>query len=88
MNRSTSSLKSAFTFKIILFVYLLLAVLDLCCCTDFSLVAMLGLLIAVTSLIAEHRLEGEQASLAAAVGFSSCSSQALEHKLSSCGIWA
>jgi len=88
VNRSTRSLKSAFTFKIILFVYLLLAVLDLCCCADFSLVAMLGLLIAVTSFIAEHGLEGEQASLATAVGFSSCSSRALEHKLSSCGIWA
>ena len=47
------------------FIYLLLAMLGLCCCTDFSLVAASSgyclvavrrLLIAVTSLVAEHGL--------------------------------
>jgi len=47
------------------FIYLFLAVLGLCCCTGFSLVAADGayflvvvsrLLIAVASLVAEHRL--------------------------------
>ena len=53
------------------------------CCTGFflvvvsrgySLVVVQGLLIAVASLVVEHRLN-------------SCSSQALEHRLSSCGAW-
>ena len=38
------------------FLYLFLAVLGLSCCTGFSLVVMLGLLIAVASLAAEHGL--------------------------------
>ena len=38
------------------FIYLFLAVLDLRCCTGFSLVAEYRLLIAVVSLAAEHRL--------------------------------
>ena len=51
--------------KIILFVYLLLAVLGLCCCAGFSLVvairgdslaAVRGLLIAVASLVGQHGL--------------------------------
>ena len=64
-----------------------LAVLGLHC-SDFSLVAvnrgysliaMHGFLIAVTSVVVEHGLE---------VGFRSCSSWALEHKRNSCGAQA
>ena len=64
------------------------------CCSDFSLVVagggyspvgLCGLLTAVASLPAELRLQGAQASLVATHGLSSCSSQALEHRLSSCG---
>ena len=47
---------------------------------SYSPVAMHGLLIAVDSLV-EHRLWAH-------TGFSSWSSQALEHRLSSCGTWA
>ena len=55
---------------------------------DFSLVAgsgghspaVLGLLLAVTSLVAEHGLW--------VGGLSSCSSRAPEHRLGSCGTWA
>ena len=39
------------------------------------------------SLAAVHRLQGRWASLVAARGFSSCGSQALEHRLGSCGTW-
>ena len=39
-----------------LFTYLFLAVLGLCCYMGFSLVAVRGLLIAVVSLVLEHRL--------------------------------
>ena len=54
--------------------------LGLCCCEGFSLVVVSGcyalivvhrLLIAVASLVAEHRLWGTQASVAAAPGLSS-----------------
>ena len=56
-------------------VYLFLAVLGLCCCTDFplaaanggySLAVVRGLLIMVTSLVAEHRLSNARASVVAA----------------------
>ena len=53
-----------------------------------SLVAVPGLLIAVASLAAEHRLQGPQASVIAAYGLSSCESWGLKHRLSSCGAWA
>ena len=46
-----------------------------------------GLLTAVVSLV-EHRLWGSWASVAVALGLSSCRSQALEHRLNSCGAWA
>ena len=81
-------------FKII---YLFLAVLDLCCCAGFSLVAASGgyypaavcrLLFVVASHVAEHGLQGAQASAAAAQGLSSCASQTLECKLNSCGTQA
>ena len=68
-----------------LFIYLFLAVLDLCCYADLQLqrargcsrVAVHGLFIAVASLVVEHRLFRR-------LGFSSCCSQALELRLSSC----
>ena len=58
-------------------IYVLLAVLGLCCCLDFSLVARnrassLGvvhrLLIAVASLVAEHGLEDIHASVVVSPG--------------------
>ena len=49
-------------------IYLFLAVLGLCCCTDFFLVAVQGLLIAVASLVAEHELLGAWASAIMAHG--------------------
>ena len=73
---------------------LFLAVLGLHCCVSFSLVAASGgyslvvvcwLLIAVTSLVG-HRLWGMWASVVAAHGLSSRGFQALEHRLSSCGL--
>ena len=68
--------------------------LGLCCCSDFSLITagggyspagVCGLLTAEASLLAELGLQGVQASLAATRGLSRCGSQALEHRLSSCG---
>ena len=47
-----------------------------------SLVAVCRLLIVVASLAEEHRLEGEQAPVAAARGLGSWGSQALEHRFS------
>ena len=41
-----------------------------------SLAAVLGLLVAAASLVAEHRLQGARASVAAAPGLSSCGAQA------------
>ena len=74
-----------------------LAALGLPCRAGFSLVtasqgysefAVCGLLVAVASLVSEHRLQGTRASAAVARGLSSCGSQALEHRLNSCGAWA
>ena len=65
--------------------YLFLAAFVLCCCRGLSLVAVSGgytlaavhgLLTAVASLVAEHRLQGVQASVVAAPGLSSCGAQA------------
>ena len=61
--------------------------------TGFSLVVVSrgyalvvhGLLIALASLVAEHGLKGMWASVIVAHGLSSCGSQALERRLSSCG---
>ena len=70
-----------------------MAVLGLLCCggfslavasVDHSLVAMHRLLIGVASLVVEHGLWGMWALVAATHGFSCCSSQTLEHWLSSC----
>ena len=55
---------------------------------SYSLIVVHGLLIMVASLVAEHGLKGSQASVAAACGLSSCGSQALEHRLNSCGTQA
>ena len=46
------------------------------------------LLIAVASLCFGARAPGMQASVVVALGLSSCGSQALEHRLSSCGALA
>ena len=72
--------------------------LGLHCCTGFPLalrssgysVVVVDGLIAGASLLMRHRLYGVQASAKAAgfsknFSFSGCDSQALEHRLSSCG---
>ena len=68
--------------------------LGLCCCTDIALVAArrgyslvkgLRLFVEAVSLFAEHGFLGPGASIVAASGVSSCSSQALDHRLNSCG---
>ena len=50
-----------------------------------TLVAVHGLLIAVASLVVEHRLQAHKLQQLWHAGFSSCGSWALEHRLSSCG---
>ena len=83
------------SFKMILFVYLFLTVLGLCCRMDFSLVVLSGgcslavvLLIVVAPLVAERGIQGTQASWIVACELSSCGSWALKHRLNSCGAWA
>ena len=92
-----TSLVNFFSF----FMYLFLAVLGLQCCMGFSpavasyslvvasysLVVVHGLRIVLASLVAEHRLQGMQASVVAARGLSSYSSWGLEHRLNSYGAW-
>ena len=83
-----NGLKSLFSFCFNNCIYLFLAVLGLHCCTGFSLVAeswnhplvvLYRLLAVVASLVA-------CTSVVAALGLSGCSSQPLEHRLSSsCG---
>ena len=51
-----------------------------------SVVVVLGLLTAVASLAVEHGLWGARTSVVR--GLSSCGSQALEHRLGSCGLVA
>lgn len=73
-----------------------MAVLGLYCCADFSLVAESGAcsLAAARSFgcdgfpVAELGLEGSRASLVAVHGLIGFGSQALEHRLSRCGVWA
>ena len=67
-------------------IHLFLAVLGLCSCRGFSLVAVHGLLTAMAS-VAEHGLQGVWSSAVVARGFRSCRSQALGHRPSSCGAW-
>ena len=57
-------------------------------CGEWGLAAVRQLLITAASLVSEHRLKRVQTSAAAACGLSSCSSLALEHRLSSCGAQA
>ena len=67
----------SYGFYFLLFISFLMTLLGLRCCVTFSLVVAnedyclvvaLGLLVAVASLVAEHRLWGMQASVAAALG--------------------
>ena len=51
----------------------------------YSIDAVHGLLLVVASLVVEHRLQGTRASVVTACGVSSCSFQALEHRLDSFG---
>ena len=51
-------------------------------------IVVCGLLIAVASLVAEHRPSSAWASVVVACGLSSCGSQALECRLGSCGALA
>ena len=91
VTRVTGSAESGFC-CLVLFYYLVLAVLGLRCCMDFSrvvasgdyfLVAVCRLLMAVGSRCRAQVL-GTQTSATVAHGLSSCSSWALEHRLSSC----
>ena len=70
-----------------------MAVLGICCCSGFflvaasrgySLVAVCRLLFAVASLVASHRLKGAWASVVVAWGLRNCASRALEFRCSSC----
>ena len=54
----------------------------------YSLVVVCEPLIAVASVLVEHRLWSTRASVVVAGGLSSWDSQALEHRLHSCGAWA
>ena len=83
--------------QILFFYNLFLAVLGLCCCMGFSLlsassgyslVMLLRLPIAVASLVAEHGLQGVQASVVTSHGLSICGSQALSAFLQTCGALA
>ena len=88
---------SQMTLLKIVSICLFLAMLCLHCCAGFSpvvasggcsLAAVHGLFTAVVSLV-EHRLQGAPAAGVAALRLGSCSSQALEHRLNSCGgAWA
>ena len=51
----------------------------------YSLAEARGLLLAVTSLAVEQRLQGTWTSLVAAHWLSSCDSWTIEHRLNSCG---
>ena len=83
---------SIYFLKIILCIYLGLCWV-LVAAGGLSLVAAVGLLflvicrlrIEVASFVAEHGLQGTWASVVAASKLSNFSSQALEHRLSSCG---
>ena len=91
MNVRGQTMHSFFFFFLII---LLLAVLGLRCCTGaFSSCSKRGLLfvvvrvllIAVASLCCGAQALGTRASVLVARGLSSCSSRALERRLSSCG---
>ena len=72
-----------------------MAVLCLCCCTGFSLIVMSGIyaLVAQASLCSGFSCcrawaLGVRAPRVAAHGVGSCDPLALEHRLSTCGMWA
>ena len=76
---------------------LFVTVLGVCCHEDcfssfgeqgYSLAGVCRLVIAVASLVAEHGFSARKALAVVARGLSSCSSRALEHRLSTCGAWA
>ena len=84
----------SFNFIIYFFMYVCITVLGLCCCTQafpscgkwgLLFVAVCGLLIAVACLCCGARALGVWASVVVALGLSSCGSQALQCRLSSCG---
>ena len=92
--RKTSQFFKTLFKSLYLFYCLFLAVLGLCCCASFSLVALsqgytlavvLRPVFAVVSCVAEQRLQGAWASGVRAHGLSGCSSQTLEHRFKSCG---
>ena len=68
-------------------IYLFLALLGLPCCVGFPLMWPVGgtLWLHCTGFSCEDRLWDMRASVVATCGLSSCSSWALEHRLSSCG---
>ena len=83
------SLDSSFFIKFIYFIFgcarsFLLVVES----GPYSVIVVCGLLIPAASLIVEHGRSGTRASVVAACGLSSCSSQILEHGLNSCGTQA
>ena len=51
----------------------------------YSLAEVCRLLIAIASLVAEHRLSGARATVVGACRLSSCAFWALKHRLNSCG---
>ena len=73
-----------------LFVFLHFSVRVFCSCGEQGLlfVEMHRLLIAMTSVVAEHGSQDTRASVVASSGLSSCDSRALGCWLSSCGTWA
>ena len=54
----------------------------------YSLAAVHRLLLVVSSLVVEHGFQGIGALAVVAHGLHSYGSQALEHRLNSCGVWA
>ena len=71
-------------YKLFFFFNYLLAVLGLHCCSGFSLVAASW----NYSLAVVRGFSCCRAWPLGCMGFSSCSSRALEHRLNSCGAWA
>ena len=94
---SLSKFKKSYQASFLFRTFFFLAVLGLCCCvrafsscSEWGLlfIVVRGLLTVLASLIAEHRLQVCGLQQLWHVGFSSCGSWALEHRLSSCGTWA
>ena len=79
MNSLTQSLLFC---NFLIYLFLLLALLGLHCSAGFSLFAMLGLLIVVTSLVVGHGLWGAGLSVVAAPRLQSTGSRVVAHGLS------